>query len=514
MGDRYWKSRIASLHKQILNDAYKDAAKIEREYKKATAQVQKDLELWYKRLADNNNISLAEARKLLSKDELEEFKWTVEDYIKYGEANAINQKWLKKLENASAKVHISRLEAMKLQLEQQATRLATFTEHITTETTAKTLKESYQRIAFEIQRGIGVGQAIHEITDDDAVKRVLSKPWSTDGKTFSSRIWTNQASLVNKVETELTQMLIRGDAPDKAIASITKEFDVARRKAGRLVMTESAAFASMGEVESYKEMGVEKYEYMATLDKETCSTCRAMDGKVLSVSQFEIGVTAPPLHPWCRCTTVAYYADLEGIGERAARNEDDDTYYVPADTKYSDWVKAFVGNENDIRGFMPLRGFAFGGRKSIYHILTDDEITELHKDIETIKADAKMFRFNKGGRTGYSEKHNIINVRGDVLPDYSGGTKGLARETMSSRAVMAHEYYGHYLLRPSRFDRGTWQDEFRASYRAALDAPGLTDKERADLMSDAVDRLREAGVKFKYTKVMKEVLKNGLSIRD
>ena len=133
MGDRYWKSRIASLHKQILNDAYKDAAKIEREYKKAIAQVQKDLELWYKRLADNNNISLAEARKLLSEDELEEFKWTVEDYIKYGEANAINQKRLKKLENASAKVHISRLEAMKLQLEQQATRLATFTEQITTE---------------------------------------------------------------------------------------------------------------------------------------------------------------------------------------------------------------------------------------------------------------------------------------------------------------------------------------------------------------------------------------------
>lgn len=40
--------------------------------------------------------------------------------VPYGEQNAIDGAWMKQLENASARVHISRLEALKLQLQQQA----------------------------------------------------------------------------------------------------------------------------------------------------------------------------------------------------------------------------------------------------------------------------------------------------------------------------------------------------------------------------------------------------------
>ena len=71
---------------------------------------------------------------------------------------------------------------------------------------------------------------------------------------------------------------------------------------------------------------------------------------------------------------------------------------------------------------------------------------------------------------------------------------------MSSRAVLAHEYYGHYLNYPSKFSIGDWRDEFRASYDAAIKTPNLTDDERKMLMIDAYDRAKEAGVSIKYNK--------------
>ena len=50
----------------------------------------------------NNGVSMAEARKLLNNKELEEFRWDVDDYIRYGQENAVNQQWMKQLENASS----------------------------------------------------------------------------------------------------------------------------------------------------------------------------------------------------------------------------------------------------------------------------------------------------------------------------------------------------------------------------------------------------------------------------
>ncbi len=48
-----------------------------------------------------------------------------------------------------------------------------------------------------------------------------------------------------------------------------------------------------------------------------------------------IGVNYPPLHPFCRCTTIPYFADLGG--ERAARAADGSSYTVSGDTSYEEW---------------------------------------------------------------------------------------------------------------------------------------------------------------------------------
>ena len=77
-----------------------------------------DLERWYGRFIANNNVSLFEARKMLTTGQLEEFKWNVDQYIKIGQQAILFPEWLKKLESASARFHISRLEAVQMQIKQ------------------------------------------------------------------------------------------------------------------------------------------------------------------------------------------------------------------------------------------------------------------------------------------------------------------------------------------------------------------------------------------------------------
>ncbi len=56
------------------------------------------------------------------------------------------------------------------------------------------------------------------------------------------------------------------------------------------------------------------------------------------MSEFKVGATAPHFHPWCRCCTAPYFADMEGVGRRFARDPDDEfTYTVPKDMTYKQW---------------------------------------------------------------------------------------------------------------------------------------------------------------------------------
>ena len=54
-------------------------------------------------------------------------------------------------------------------------------------------------------------------------------------------------------------------------------------------------------------------------------------------------MTAPPLHPWCRCVLVPHFAGLEG-GERAARNEEGKTERVENQT-YEEWKEQHVSKK-------------------------------------------------------------------------------------------------------------------------------------------------------------------------
>lgn len=333
----YWAQRMKNMEAALQDQSYSYVENLERQFAAAQTEIERQIAVWYQRFAVNNEITLAEAKKLLTAGELKEFHWSVAEYIAHGQQNALDGAWMKQLENASARVHISRLDALKLQLQQQAEVL--FSNQLdAVDAVARMMYEgSYYHTAFEVQRGLGVGWSLQAI-NEETITKVLSRPWTADMQTFRDRCWTNKQALVNSVNTQLTQMIIRGEAPDRAIAAISKQFEVSKSKAGRLVMTESAAFASAGQKDSFEELGVEKYKVVVSLDTSTCDLCGAMDGKVFKMSEYQVGLTAPPFHPWCRCCTCPYFSDMEGVGERYARDAiTGERFKVPGSMTYEQW---------------------------------------------------------------------------------------------------------------------------------------------------------------------------------
>jgi SPP1 gp7 family putative phage head morphogenesis protein len=338
----YWKKRFEYLEQIEHDEASSLLLQLEEHYLKAQREIERKIEVWYQRFAINNQISMSEARKWLSNKELAEFKWDVKEYIKYGEQNELNPIWMKELENASARYHISRLEALKLQTQHSLEVLFGNQTDSLDQLMRNIYSDGYYHTIYEIQKGFNIGWDIASI-DQNKLEKIIKKPWAADGKNFSDRIWTNKSKLVNELHNELTQMTILGKAPDEAIRNISKKMKTSKNNAGRLVMTESAYFSSVAQKDAFNDLDVEQFEIVATLDSRTSAICQELDGKVFDMKDYEAGVTAPPFHVYCRTTTVPYFDDEFNIGERAARDEETGkTYYVPSNMTYPQWKEKFV----------------------------------------------------------------------------------------------------------------------------------------------------------------------------
>ena len=311
----------------------------------------------------------------------------------------------------------------------------------------------------------------------------------------------------------------------------------------RYVRTAVTGAENAGRADAYRRaeaLGVDmEQEWQAVHDMRTRHEHRQLDGQRRPVGEpFEVdgeeilypGDPAAPGHLiWnCRCRLRGIVAGLEPRA-RKYRSLDD----IEGMT-YEEWKESKderplpitrqeqIGEEmkwryirEDYQGLNSLanndgngiikseRGMANGQRTPRYYVLTDADVEQILQEASSIGIPKEILQINKGKRTGYVEEYDVINVRGDVMPDPDSSS---ARDRMSSRAVLAHEYYGHRANSPSEYAINDWRDEYRASRDAAINAPNLTDRKRADLMVDAYDRAREAGHPMEYDEIARRIV--------
>lgn len=376
----YWQKRGELTKAHLMQKADDFADDMEKAYKAASESIEKDISVFFQRFAKNEGITLAEANKLLKAGELEQFKMTVEEYIQKGIENSVSEKWLKELESASDLYRISRLKALNIQIQQQIELIAAYKEQGLSKTLQEIFEEGYYRNIFDFQQFTGVGSAFATL-DTKAINAALSKPWTYDGETFSTRIWKDRDKLKYSLEKILTQGIIRGDSPDKTAKLISKETGTELSASRRLVLTESAAVAERASLESYKELGIDEIEILVTLDEKTCGTCGPLDGRHFPKSEAKTGVNIPPFHPWCRCTTVPYFDDeFTADEQRAARDKNGNTYYVPGNMTYEEWKRKYVDSRDNAD-----MGRVIGGVKNILSGNSNKILNEFRDSLPHLK---------------------------------------------------------------------------------------------------------------------------------
>jgi SPP1 gp7 family putative phage head morphogenesis protein len=312
--EEYWVQRMETLNDSLLAKAESHLQAQSAEHDKAMAKINRQTESWYARLAKNNKVSMAEARSILSANELKEFHWDLDEYretiIKHGG----DPNWKKQIENARARIHISKLDEQRIRMQQEIEVLAAKRLASTTDALAETYQEGYYRSLYEVQRGVGTGVPFARL-DKRQIAAVLSKPWTPDGRNFSSL-------------AELTM-------------DLEKKMGVSKQAAERLIRTEAAFFSGQSRLEGHKQQGVTHYKYVSTLDNRTSDVCQDMDGQVIPVDEAKAGVNYPPLHANCRSTTIPYDEDSPP-GLRVAKDKDGKEYTVPSDMTYKEWAAKYA----------------------------------------------------------------------------------------------------------------------------------------------------------------------------
>jgi SPP1 gp7 family putative phage head morphogenesis protein len=252
------------------------------------------------------------------------------------------KRWLLARMNAPAyRARISRLQALKEQIALQGKVIADVELTASRSGYLKTIRKSYYRSIFDLQKGIGLGFNFARIPVDD-IEAILLNPWS--GSHFSSRVWSNTEYLADQVSDVVTSGFMSGIGSAKMAQKLADIMQTGLFAASRLIRTETTYMSNAGEMAAYREAGVDQYQFMATLDSRTSEQCRKHDLKVYNVEDAQPGKNMPPLHAWCRSTTRGWFGEeaIAGMQRRARDPQTGKTMLVPSNVNYEDWYKQYV----------------------------------------------------------------------------------------------------------------------------------------------------------------------------
>ena len=340
----YWAKRYESLKDEAMQGADMTVEELSMNFDRALRRLTVEIEQWYKRYATENGITLEEARRQLNKRELADFKMTLEEYIEQAKQEDLSKEHQRMLENASIRARLDRTQALYISVVHEIERLSKAEDDNLSQLLRETYETTTYKTAYLTQTVLCEYNIVPKVSEH-VVDVAIKKPWAPDGKGFSSRIWDDRTKLVQSIQNDFVQSVLAGDGMAKMTESLATRMNVSKSNARRLVETETARMYEEAFTNNMSDMGVEKLEILATLDRKTSKICQRMDGKIVPLKDAKPGVTIPPFHCHCRTTTIPYFDDLEIKGEiRASRGEGGKgkSEQVDGALTYHEWYNKYV----------------------------------------------------------------------------------------------------------------------------------------------------------------------------
>ena len=374
--EEYWAKRKANLIYEQMDKAEKQADKFDDIYRQSKAYLDKQINKVFDKFQRDYGLSERDARHVLNnmKDQkdLNELRKVLE--ARPNDPNI--QRLLADLDSPAYAYRMKRLERLSDDLDRMRESIYHSEKKGSDAFYSDLIKDSYYKATFDLQQQTGLAYSFSDLPETE-IKRLRGLKWT--GEAYSDRIWSNTGVLASSVKDELLVSLMTGRSVRDTSQAIAERFEVGQNKARRLVRTESAFFHNQMELLSYEDAEITKYKFVAVLDKRTSHICQQHDNKVYNTDEAVPGVNYPPLHPWCRSTTIAHDDDIDYSKlERRARNpETGKVEYVPADMSYKEWYDKYVAKD---RG----KSYNQGMDKSAPHV-SSGSISAARGDVEKQK---------------------------------------------------------------------------------------------------------------------------------
>ena len=400
--NNYWRRREEeNLRANRKTEAEYEKA-INDTYKYMLDQIQKEINGFYAKYARAEGITLSEAKRRVSKIDIEEYGRKAARYVKTKDfSKQANDEM--RLYNATMK--INRLELLKANIGLEL--VAGFDElqkYFEEKLTNRTMDE------FKRQSGI-LGRT--EQNNEKAAHAIVNA--SFKNATYSDRIWMYQGMLKAELDSLLKTGLIQGKHPTELARHLQKRFGVSAYNANRLMTTELARVQTEAQKQSFIRNGFTQYTFLAI--GTACEACRALNEKHFDIDKMMPGENAPPMHPNCRCSVAAYMdseeyeAWIETYKEHGMSFEEWKQRSPVANT--GSYEKAFYTKDD------PIREYIGAAEKS-----HPQELREMKEDMERSGVDITR----RAGAMGY-------------FPGLSAGKVGnINIEEGASISAWMHEY--------------------------------------------------------------------------
>lgn len=324
---RYWAEREAEALKNRITDEKEYDKRIRQIYQDMLDECQKDIESFYARYANAEGITIAEAKKRVSKHDVKAFERKAAKYVK--EKN-FSKKANEELRLYNATMRINRMEMLKANIG-----LELISGHDELERFMGGILKG--RTEDELARQAGIlGKSVRNNAEN--ANAIVNGSFH-NGK-FSDRIWQYQDLMRQDLGKLLQQGMIQGKGARELAKDLRKylvgekEGKGAAYNVERLMRTELARVQTEAQKQSYIQNGVDYYIFLANKhpSKEgTCDICRGLASREkFAVADMMPGDNAPPVHPHCRCSTAPYVN---------RRELDEILDYVDQGGTYEDWLK-------------------------------------------------------------------------------------------------------------------------------------------------------------------------------
>lgn len=359
----YWRKRIAEEQARSDLEAKAISKRLAIEYEKALREIEKEISLFY---AKFSKADIKEFINLKNNASAEMVRDLYHDFDSFAKANP-QYRHLKGIRENFYK--FDNAQYLRAKVAFNLMNMGKEYENIFSNGLKKRVQTAYTK---GLQNFGAMGSL-----DNAQINYILSQKYG-NGRNFSSRIWRDTKKLSKVLERELITGITKGEGFDTISNRLLEVMDVSKDVSSRLVRSEMTYVTGQSRLQSYVDMGVEEYDYDATLDNKTSEICSSLDGTRHKIKDARVGENYPPMHPYCR-SFASPVIEVDDKGDRAYRDLDGKTKVGEYQT-HKEYMKNIEPRKiGDVRTHKQLQGYF----KKKYNISITPAVGKL--DFKTVK---------------------------------------------------------------------------------------------------------------------------------